>query len=212
MSTFTTTSEATRLPLDVRDVKNYLKLDENADEVMVRTMIVAASKYVEDHIQGSLISRGARIELNNMGFDDEVLVEGMIDGAYLPFKDRVIELQYGPVISVDSIKAYDEDDVEIDQPLSKFYIDTSSKIAKITLRKGESWPSQLRPFNCVRVDYTAGFGASPADIPEPIRLAMYQFIAFSYEHRGEFERFPPPKLPESISVMLQPYRSFRFNV
>lgn len=52
------------------------------------------------------------------------------------------------------------------------------------------------------VDFTAGYGVEPADIPTPLRQAVLLFVAHLYEHReGDI-----PPLPLMIGALLQPYR------
>ena len=55
------------------------------------------------------------------------------------------------------------------------------------------------------VDFTAGYGEEPADIPTPLRQAVFLLIAHLYEHReGDI-----PPLPLMIGALLQPYRGVR---
>lgn len=204
-------TEATRLALDVRDVKNYLKLDDNADEVLVRTLITTASEWVENHIARSLINRTYQLFLDGVTEIDFPLWEGMVDGPDIVWRKRQVPLPRGPISSVTHLKTYDDADTATTMSTDKYYVDKVSQPPNVVLRAGASWPTSLRVANAIEIEYVAGYGDSPAQIPEPIRLAMYQFIAFQYEHRGDFERFPPPNMPDSIEGLLRPYRTMSFS-
>ena len=70
---------------------------------------------------------------------------------------------------------------------------------------------KLRAANGLEINFTAGYGSSPSQIPEPIRTAIMQYMTFLYEHRGDFERFPAPTPPAVLRSLLQPYKIMRFG-
>ena len=79
------------------------------------------------------------------------------------------------------------------------------------MRDGGTWPTDLRNANGIEVLYIAGYGDTRATIPEPIRVAMLEYIAFLYEHRGDDEgrALNPPMM---IRSLLQPYVIMRYGV
>lgn len=55
------------------------------------------------------------------------------------------------------------------------------------------------------IDFTAGYGPEPTDIPTPLRQAALLLVAHLYEHReGDL-----PPLPLMVGALLQPYRGVR---
>lgn len=209
MAGLTTITEPSRQPLEVQDVRNYLKLDSNHDEIYVRTLIGGATKFAENYTGRALINRRMKLSLDSISEIEQELWEGVAIGADIVVRSRSIELPSSPVSVVHSVKIYDDADVATTVSTSKYYSDTVSTPARVTLRNGESWTdvgSAMRHANAIEVEYTAGYGESPLNVPEPIRLAMYQYIAFLYEHRGEFERYPAPTMPVTIADLLHPYK------
>jgi len=204
-------TEPTRRALDVRDVKNFLKLDDDADEIMVRTMMSVASDFVENYTGRSLINRSLELFIDGVFEIDYPLFEGTRTGPDMYFRRRVIELPSSPISSVSSISTFSDDDTETTFSASSYFVDTVTQPARIVLRNGATWPTSLRVANGIKIEYVAGYGPTPATIPEPLRLAMYQYIAYLYEHRGDFERFPPPEMPTSIQALIQPYRILNFS-
>jgi len=211
MSGFRVTSEPVRTALEVRDVKNFLKLDDDSDEILVRTLIKVASTFIENYTGRSFINRTIELFIDGVFEIDYPLHEGTRTGPDMYFRRRVIELPSSPVSTVSSISTFNDDDVETTFLASSYFVDTVTEPSRIVLRNGATWPTALRVSNGIKIEYVAGYGATTASIPEPLRLAMYQYIAFLYEHRGDFERFPPPEMPSSIQSLIQPYRILNFS-
>ena len=57
----------------------------------------------------------------------------------------------------------------------------------------------------IEIDFTAGFGDTPADVPTPIRQAVLLLVAQLYEHRDG----PTPPTPMMVDALLSPYRGVR---
>jgi hypothetical protein len=211
MAGIQTITAASTDPIDIKDLKNFLKLDEAEDELYVRTLIGAATEYVESYTERSLINRTLKLSLDYLSEIDVPLWEGVKNGPDITIRKTIITLPKSPVSSVTSIYTYDDSDTATEFPSSKYYVDTASFPARVILRSGETWPTGLRVGNAVEITYVAGYGTSPRQVPEQIRLAIMQYAAFMYEHRGEFERFPPPAMPASLDVLLQSFRSMAFS-
>lgn len=58
----------------------------------------------------------------------------------------------------------------------------------------------------VTVDFTAGYGESPADIPTPLRQGVLLLLAHLYEHRAGNM---PGGFPMMVDALIQPYRGMR---
>ena len=58
----------------------------------------------------------------------------------------------------------------------------------------------------VTVDFTAGYGTAPEDIPTPLRQGLMLLLAHLYEHRGGSA---PPGFPMMVDALTQPYRGVR---
>ena len=199
-------------PISRLEARDHLRLDEDLDDAQVRAYIKAARVWAENYTGRAFISRSMQYYLNGLiGYDDP-LWEGFKDGPYIEVKLRQIAIPISPVISVSSINYYSDTDVATEWPVENYYVDTVSDVAKIVLRDGASYPSNLRNANGIEVNFTAGYGASPNDVPEDIRVAILQYMTFLYEHRGDFERFPAPTPPAILRTLLNPYRVMRFGL
>jgi uncharacterized phiE125 gp8 family phage protein len=66
---------------------------------------------------------------------------------------------------------------------SDYVVSTFDEPGRIALANGKSWPSTLEQINAVRVDYTAGYGATADTVPEAIKQAMRMLVSHWYENR-----------------------------
>ena len=196
-------------PISRNEAREHLRLDDDVDDSQVRAYITAARIWAENYTGRKFINTTVD-QFFDVAGRDPLLREGIKTGySGNQIKDG-LELGLSPVASVSEIYAYDDENSESVWDASNYYVDTAGMIARVVLRDGGSWPTDLRNANGIKVRYVVGFGTSPNSVPEPIRLAIMQYMTFAYEHRGDFERYPPPTPPAILTTLLQPYRVVRF--
>jgi uncharacterized phiE125 gp8 family phage protein len=201
----------TREPLFVDDVRNYLRLDDDVEETLIVSLIVAARNWAENYTGRAFITRTVSQYLDGFIEVDNRLWEGWRTGPNTVNYQNFIELAAAPVISVTHVKYFTDDNTENTWAASNYHIDTIRTPSRIALRDGGSFPSDLRSVNGLKIVFEAGYGASPVNVPDAIKMAMMQYCTFMYEHRGDFERFPPPQPPKLLTQLLQPYQIMRFS-
>ncbi|MGE0363366.1 MAG: hypothetical protein AB7R67_21820 [Vicinamibacterales bacterium] len=78
---------------------------------------------------------------------------------------------------------------------------------RITLQYGQSWPSVLPQAGAIVIEFTAGYGGTPDDVPPLLRKAMLTDLASCYEHREDvITGTISSELPRSSTSV---YRSFK---
>ena len=206
------------LALPISEVKNFLRLDEDTDDAIIISLIKSAESFAEEYTHRSLLTKTFKFSIDGISEGDIPLWEGLRVGPDLSIRRRAIELPNPPLVSVTSVVAFDDADVATTFAASKYYVDSARVPARIILRNGERWPTALRVGNAVEITYTAGYGDASSSIPEPIRLAMLQYCAFMYEHRGEAERSNAgvmtsarPQLPVNMHTLLSPFVVHNFS-
>ena len=209
MSGESTTTSATTDPLTYSEIRDYLRLDEGVDEQILVTLLKMSVNFVENYTGRSLINRTITLFIDGIDEVDIALWEGMKVGPDLSLRKRYIELPQTPVQSVSSISSFNDEDTETTFASTKYYVDNQREPARIYLRDGEAWPTGLRVANGLKIVYVAGYGANRTDVPEAIKVALLQIIAFNYEHRGDFEG--QIRTPFMIQGLLQPYRKLSFS-
>lgn len=199
-------------PISRIEAREHLRLDEDVDDSQVRSYILAARNWCENYTGRVFISRTMRMFLDGfINASGEPYWEGTRVAPQIRTYSSFIEIAASPVISVSSIKYYDDSDNESTWATSNYYVDTVSDVAKIVLRDGGTFPTDLRAANGLEINFTAGYGTTANDVPEAIRMAMMQYMTFLYEHRGDFERFPAPTPPAVLRTLLNPYKIMRFG-
>ena len=88
--------------------------------------------------------------------------------------DRVIELPYAKIISLDSVTSY-----------GAAVTGTVARQDDVALPRGvERYAYQINDDPALVFAYRAGFGEAADDVPDSIKTAIKQIAGFLYEHRG----------------------------
>ncbi len=206
------TTEPTIEPISIEEAKEHLRLDDDIDDIPVKTFIKAARLWAEKYTGRAFITRTVQQYLDSTASILDPLYEGMRTGIETRAYSNYIELAASPAISVTSINYYNDSDTQSTWATSNYYVDTISDLGRIYLRDGGTFPTDLRAANGLEINYTAGYGTNRSDVPADIRLAMLQYMTFAYEHRGEQEGGTPPMPPSILNTLLSPYKIMRLGV
>lgn len=154
-------------PLSLAEVKNYIKVEHEADDSLIDSLIASARIICELMTGVNLINRNYSMYLDN-------------------WLDRTLYLPMSPVQSVTAIKTYNEDNVATDYDISNFYLDNKNLLKpRIVLNSGAVTPMPVRTANGVEIQITSGFGVDATSIPQLLKQGMLQLIAYMYESRGD---------------------------
>lgn len=99
-----------------------------------------------------------------------------------------IELPKPPLVSAAHVKYYDTDGVQQTPASAEYLVDLTGEPGRILLAPGNQWPCTYPRTNAVEVQFTCGYGATDASVPDGIKgyiLAKVQ------------EHFAPPGTPKS---------------
>ena len=174
-------------PVSLADAKAFARIDTDAEDTLVATLIAAARLSVEVRTRRVLITQGWRC------FRDHWPRSGTLD---LPLR---------PIARVDAVTVYDADGAPTVVSESDYLVDTAGDPARIVMR--DNRPRAGLAVNGIEVDITAGYGA-PDDVPEPIRAAILQLVAHWYDSRAPVAfGGADQNLPPGIDPLLAPYRS-----
>lgn len=97
-----------------------------------------------------------------------------------------------------------------------YFVDIAPSPGRIALNEGSSWPTSLRKFSAVEVEFISGYGFSASDVPEGIKQGMLQWIKLLFANKSklyesdestsgllEMNRIP---LPPLVVMLWEPYR------
>lgn len=172
-------------PVSLVEAKLQCKIDDTAEDTLIDIWRQSAREIIEDRTNRSLITQTRILKLEH-------------------FPCGAIVLSNGPVQSVTSVKYYDNDDVEQTMSASDYWVDTHGNITRVVVKN--AWPAtKCRP-SAVTVTYVAGYGATAATVPGPLKSAMLLLIGHFNENRQENSiGAAVHALPEGVERLISTY-------
>jgi uncharacterized phiE125 gp8 family phage protein len=176
-------------PVSADDVKAQLELDasDTSKDTQIELYITAAREMLEQFSGLALITQTWKLTLDCWPADRgaEPWWSGVRDTAIYTIvqtgRAAQVFLPRYPLQSVSSITADGESVTVADV----FVVDTQEKPGRLVKKGTATWPTVLDTANGIEVVYVAGYGASAADVPAALRLAIIQMAAYMFEHRGD---------------------------
>lgn len=128
------------LPLHVAEARLHIKQDETYDDLRIIGTIAAGADMVENECQATFVACRYKLTLDALpvGF---------------------IELEYGPVISVISIKYIGFDGNQVTWPTTEWVADLTRNPARISPRFGKVWMIPLPQIATIEIIYDTGYAA-----------------------------------------------------
>lgn len=182
-----TVTEPAVEPWVLNDVKAMLAIPDTGSDTAITSYIQSARRQAEHFLQRKLITQ-------------------TLERALHDFPADAIELPFGPVQSITSVKYIDADGVEQTIDSANYSLDTYSM--KVWCRPAYSytWPSPRSIANAVKVRYVAGYGDAGSDVPDDILQAMLLLIGHWLRFQQEAESgIGPTRVPRQFYDLLQPY-------
>jgi len=119
--------------------------------------------------------------------------------------DQLLEIPYGPVISIDAVYRIDEEGTETALVLNTdywVYGDQDAVVKVSTL-----WLSGLKSTASLRVEYTAGYGhANTETLPSALKQAILKQIVTDYEMREDISTEGGTVLSNGSKTLASSYR------
>lgn len=196
-------------PVTLAEAKEYLRVDESADDLRITSMIKAATSRLEAAADVKFITQTWDYFLDRFPVTmNDVWWDGTVEAPISMFESptRTIEIPVGPIQSVGGFFTYDDDDTEYTFSNSNLSVDTSSNYGRLTLKLGQTWPSTvLRGNNGIRIRTTVGLSTDAAGLAEDIKNAVLLMVAAMYEARGDVQ----PEIPAAALMLIEPYRIYK---
>lgn len=185
----TVSTAATSEPVTVSEVKAQARISLDIDDTFIEAKIKSARELCEVYIKRAFVSRTLRLTLER-------------------FPSGWFYLPRPPLVSVTSIKYYDENGTQQTLSSANYIVDAYTEPGRITPAYNVSWPSIREQVNSIEVLYVAGYGAASA-VPQSIKDAISMTVTNWYENRGESPAAASPdilddmKLPRAAKALLR---------
>ena len=152
---------AAQEPVSLAEAKAFLKVDDGAEDGLIETLIGAARLHVEGVTGKALLNQSWRVVLDRWP------------------ENRVVRLPVSPFMSLTAINAIDEAGASHEVPLAQFMREPD----RLLLPAGVNGMPVLQERQGIEIDYVAGFGEDPEDVPTDLRQALLVLVAHWHENR-----------------------------
>lgn len=180
-------------PVSLGEAKLYLRVEADAEDALLGLLIGSARELFERETGCVLISQ-----------EWEWTLDAWPEPGANARRALIFPLQ--PLAGIAEITVKDGEGGEIDVPGTDYIEDLAA--GRITEAEPGRWPRPGIAAAGLRIDFTAGFGASAASVPADIRAVLLAMIGEAYEARalteGDFAGIAP-----RLSALLAPYRKVR---
>lgn len=154
-------------PFTLAEALTHLRADgdSGANDAYITSLIAVVRHACEDATERSMVSTPWLLRMD--AFPD------------------AIELRQPPIIAVQSVQYLDVDGVLQTLDPADYVFDNACEPGRIVPAPDVTWPdTQADAINTVRVNYTAGYGATGASVPAPLRHWMLLALTELYETRS----------------------------
>lgn len=182
--TLVTTIAPTVEPVSVSDIKLQLRVDDDAEEDLIDSLIQTARVWVEEYTGVRLMSQTVTL---------------YIDDAFPLSRFR---LRVSPVQSISSVKYYDDDDV-LQTLASNTYRFGNAIVPRI--EPVDSWPSAKCRLDAVQIEMVVGYTTSAA-IPDQFKQAIKLIVGDLWLNREASQEGMLIEPRYSVRNLLGPFR------
>ncbi len=178
-------------PISVEEAKAHLRIDTNAEDVLIASLILTSRLHIEAAADLALINQTWTLKLDRWPLGAEVVIP------------------LSPLQAVNAVRVKDGNGVAQVVPSTSYLVDMASKPPRLVWN-ATARPDPGVPAAGIEIEFGAGFGASSVSVPAPIRHAVLLLIAHWYEHRASIEIGSPAlRIPDLVSDLIQPFRKIR---
>ena len=174
-------------PVTVAEAKAHMRIDGTVEDVLIASLIVTSRL----HVDLALINQSWTLILDRWPPGPEV------------------DIPLAPLQAVNAVKVKNSAGVPSTVSPTNYLVDLASKPPRIV------WNNAARadpgvPAGGIEIEFAAGFGASAANVPAPLKHAVLMLTAHWYEHRDANEiGASAARIPDAISDLIQPFRKIR---
>lgn len=187
--TYALTDPPTAEPLTLAEVKAHLRLDDDAEDALLLSLVATAREHLEGETGLCLLAQSWRLHLDDWP------------------SDGVIRIAKSPVQAIQTVTVYGEDGIPLEVSLEDHLLDGAGRPARLWLRDPLS-PG--RSMNGIEIDFSAGYGEAGTDVPDTLKRAMLIHVGHMFAFRGVISPDQQPAgIPDGYERLIAPFRMRR---
>lgn len=169
-------------PLTLDEVKAHLRIETSDDDTYLQFLIDAVTACFEKYTNRVLINTTFLAYLDAFPCNNiPCYIECCEVDCCLP---SGIQIKKGNTHTVNFIK-YLLDTVLTTWNSSNYYMDINNFYPSIHLEEDSVYPTADDKKQAIQIEFIAGYGADNTSVPDDIKLALLNHIAFLYSNRGD---------------------------
>lgn len=177
-------------PLSLSEAKSHLRVDHDDEDTLIQSLVTSARLHVETLTGRVLITQSWRLVLDSWP------------------RRNILSIPVGPVQAVDEVRVYEDEDIVLTIEAANYLVETAGVPARLAMRGHKSWPGPGRPLGGIEIDFTAGFGDGPEDVPASLRQAIRQLVGHWYAHREPVGfGAGAVNVPHTVNALIAPWRA-----
>jgi len=212
-------TEPTLNPVTLSEAKAHLRIDSDAEDSLISSLITAATRWAEDYCDrtwcytqwkmstdsfygnvGSPVQFGLRADGNN------------IDGRQTVVPNLDLELQRPPMAQSGTATAVTitytpnagASTATLDS--TQYRVDRLATPGVCRPLYGQTWPSHLLDFNSTTVTYWAGYSADGTSVPDAAKSAIKMIVAHLWKNREMSTETALTEVPMGVKALLDTLR------
>lgn len=153
-------------PVTVAQARRNSSIDDSEFDLELEQSIREAREYLEERTEATLMQRRWRLTLN------------AFPGC------SAFRLPRWPATSIEQITYIDSNgDLQTWDPSNYRLIQNYMSRSELTLAANKTWPSTQSARGVIQIDFTAGFGDKPSDVPARFMRVMLLLTSHWFENR-----------------------------
>ncbi|MDB5654289.1 MAG: hypothetical protein JWQ94_1902 [Tardiphaga sp.] len=171
-------------PVSLAEAKAFLRVEHDDDDAVITALIAAARGHIEALTRRALLTQVWRFVRDGWPADGRMA------------------LRSGPLRAVIAARVFDAAGIAHVIDVQRFVVDAA---ADGIASPGWALPVPGRGIAGIELDVELGYGPQPADVPEPLRLALRMLVAHWYDNRGVVAS-GTALLPAGVAALIAPHR------
>ena len=193
-------------PVDLDTVKRHCRVDSDYDDDLLAMYAASARELVEAWLNRATITQELLFTITNSPppTASPLVPQSLIVFPlnWPPVIRRPISIPRAPCIDVSAVLWGQVDDLQTADP-EDYVLNLGADPGQIML-KAPLVP--MIPAYSMSMQYTAGYGDTPSDVPGPIKHGILMVTAALYENRGDVDT----AIPQAAFNLMAPYRLWQF--
>jgi hypothetical protein len=192
-------------PVRLSEAKIFLRIETNEEDELLGSLIRTARQAVEACTAKSLICQSWELK-TSLAYCLSISDDNYLTGHKSRGK-RGLEIPRSPFIRlIEKPKLVNDYGT---QEISSYRLDTAGRVARMHFSKLHE--NVLYEQSIIQVQFEAGYGNTPENVPEPLRQAILMVVAELYEKRVSLNdnQKAPPTLNFRAFELVKPYRAMR---